>query len=481
MLNCKAFLKTKPWHLGACLSMSLGLGLGIGFGFALPVFAQGADAPLSAQERLDAIRQSLVEASLQTPTKVLTTSWIDANGSLRESSSFKNGMEVRGVRVLAYGRDEVGQPKARLQSSTKSPSVATPQAAEPVTATAPTTTAAKSSFAGVELSFKGLFNKLKQAVVLQEVPQGPPACTQKAAVSMNHLVSLDLDIAPNANPIVMNVVLAQLQSNWVEALLPNGSRGQAKPWRAVNNLPPASMSNKMTAYERALVGSRPVALPWHANLKIRTEVLPSQGLEIPFTFTHPSLALHLDFEMQGTEGQAVKFEDHYSLVIELVRNEWSPVQLSSESRELIQTQLQTWRAHAEQWLSCQHHTPSVTAVNGQQIEINVGSLVGVKQGDEWLVANPAYFPKEMVGKNGAPQTLLARVQSVTPFNSQLVVLAGPIQSVQANWRAWPTETILKEPSLQTASSSSYIREATPAKRPHKPVVNSSSSLGSAAY
>ncbi len=469
MQACKAFLKTKPRHLGLCLSLC--------FGFALPVFAQGVDTPLSAQERLDAIRQSLVEASLQTPTKVLTTSWIDANGSLRESSSFKNGMEVRGVRVLAYGRDEVGQPKARLQNSAPPISETKPQATEPVNAPS----LAKKSISRVELSFKGFMNKLKQAVVTQEIPQGPPACTHKAAVSMNHLVSLDLDIDPNANPIVMNTVLAQLQSNWVEALSPNGSRGQAKPWRAVNNLPPASMSNKMTAYERALVSSRPLALPWHASLKIRTEVLPPQGLEIPFTFKHPSLALHLDFEMLGTEGQSAKFEDHYSLVIELVRNEWSPAQLSSESRELIQTQLQTWRTHAEQWLSCQHHTPSVTAVNGQQIELNVGSLVGVKQGDEWLVANPAHFPKDLVGKNGAPQTLLARVQSVTPFNSQLVVLAGPIQSVQANWRAWPTETILKEPSLQTASASSYIREATPAKRPQKPQVNSSSSLGSAAY
>ena len=84
MPNRKAFLKSKPWCLGACLSLW--------FGFAAPGFAQGSDAPLSPQERLDAIRQSLVEASLQTPTKVMTTSWIDATGSLRESSSFKNGM-----------------------------------------------------------------------------------------------------------------------------------------------------------------------------------------------------------------------------------------------------------------------------------------------------------------------------------------------------------------------------------------------------
>lgn len=462
MRTRKALFNTKSWYLGACLSLW--------FGFVAPGFAQGTDAPLSPQERLDAIRQSLVDASLQTPTKVMTTSWIDASGSLRESSSFKNGMEVRGVRVLAYGRDEVGQPKARLQSSTSQSSAAT-QSKELAPAVSKDT--------ANELSFKGLLQKLKQAVPSQEVPQGPAACIGQASMPMSQVVSLDLDIDPNTHLVVMNAVLGQLQASWVDALSPNGSRGQAKPWRAVHNLPPASMANKMTAYERALLSSRPASLPWHANLKVRTEVLQSQGLEIPFTFKHPSLALHLDFEMLGTEGQQAKFEDHYSLVIDLVRNEWSPAQLSSESRELIQTQLQTWRTHAEKWLSCQQHTPAVTAVNGKQIELNVGSIAGVKQGDEWLVANPAYFPKELVAKNGAPQTLLAKVQSVTPFNSQLVVLAGPVQAVQANWRAWPTETILKEPSLQTASSASYIREAKPVQRPLKPAVNSSNGLSSA--
>lgn len=72
-------------------------------------------APLTAQERLEAIRHSLVEASLQTPTKVLSTSWLDNNGSLRETSSFKNGMQVNSLRVLSYDRDEAGQPKAKLQ------------------------------------------------------------------------------------------------------------------------------------------------------------------------------------------------------------------------------------------------------------------------------------------------------------------------------------------------------------------------------
>ena len=435
MRSRKAFRKTSPWCLGACLSLWLGI--------AAPGFAQGADAPLSPQERLDAIRQSLVEASLETPTKVTTTSWIDATGSLRESSSFKNGMEVRGVRVLAYGRDEVGQPKARLQASASPDQSGTKTQA-------------------------------------QAAAKGQPVCTNKAVGSMNHLVSLDLAIDPNANPIVMNAVLSQLQSGWVEALTSNRSLGQTTPWRAVNNLPPASMSKQMTTYERALVSGRPATLPWHAKLKVRTEVLPQKGIEIPFMHKPPRLALHIDFELRGNEAQAAKFEDHFSLVVDLVRNEWAQAQLSSESRELIQTQLQTWRTHAEQWLSCQPQNPAVTAVNGQQIEINAGSMAGVKQGDEWLIANPAHFPKELASKNGAPQTLLAKVQSVTPFNSQLIVLAGPVQAVQANWRAWPTETILKEPSLQSASAASSIRDAKPSTRPLKPMANSSNGLFSAA-
>jgi len=51
------------------------------------VFASSAKAELNAQERLDAIRQSLVDASLQTPTRVQTTTWIDSQGSINQALS----------------------------------------------------------------------------------------------------------------------------------------------------------------------------------------------------------------------------------------------------------------------------------------------------------------------------------------------------------------------------------------------------------
>jgi hypothetical protein len=82
--------------------------LALSSGLLAPVAAQS----LTAEERLEAIRQSLVQRSLEGPTQVRATQWVDGNGALQESSSFVTGMEVRGVRILAYGRDLDRQPTA---------------------------------------------------------------------------------------------------------------------------------------------------------------------------------------------------------------------------------------------------------------------------------------------------------------------------------------------------------------------------------
>jgi hypothetical protein len=55
---------------------------------------------ITAEQRLAALRQSLLQTAMDGPTDVKTTQWIDHTGALRESSSFTSGMLVRGVRVL---------------------------------------------------------------------------------------------------------------------------------------------------------------------------------------------------------------------------------------------------------------------------------------------------------------------------------------------------------------------------------------------
>jgi hypothetical protein len=290
---------------------------------------------------------------------------------------------------------------------------------------------------------------------------------------MNHLVSLDVQVDANASALVLQTLLPHIQAQWVQT---NAQTGKVNAWRAVNNLPAASMANSMTAYERALIGNRPDTLPWQAVLKVKTESVKASSLEAYLGAQNPASLLTLDFQLVGTDGQAVQFEDSATLNLEFERSSWAAPKMNASSVAAIQEQLQAWRGAAEDWLNCQQINPVVTAAMGQQIEIYAGALSGVRKGDEWLVANPARFPTELLSREGAPQTLLASVQSVTPYGSQLVVLAGPAQAVQANWRAWPTETLLKEPSVLPST-----RGTAPSKRPAKAPVSENANFTLSPY
>jgi hypothetical protein len=235
------------------------------------------------------------------------------------------------------------------------------------------------------------------------------------------------------------------------------------------------MSKNISAYERALIGNRPDNLPWSAKLQVRAEQLEAPGLAGLRGEKGNRMQVHFNLQLTGSEGQNVGFEDNASLVLEMDTPAWSTPKINLASIAALQNELQVFRSNAEEWLACQPINPMLSAVNSQQIEINAGALAGVKKGDEWLVANPTSFPAELMSKNGAPQTLLAKVQSVTPFNSQLVVLAGPAKSAQADWRAWPTETLVKEPNVQPKPS-----VASP-KRTSKPLPNAETAITMTPY
>jgi len=401
----------------------------------------GAQAPLTAQERLDAIRQSLVEASLKTSTRVASTTWLDRQGSLRENSTFKNNLEVTGVKVIGFDRDDTGTAKARLQIpdvNYQNATVSQPKQ-DPVRET---------GLKGAVQKFNRLMTKaadFAKEMSPQDNSIQAPLCQTKAGMRLNHVMGLSLEIGPSANNVLLQTLLPQLQKQWVDQPTATGS---ARTWKTVNNLPNASMSKTMTSYERALIGNRPQTLPWEAILKISTESLPASGIQGLMGYSGNQLVLNLDFQILGNDSQSEKFEESVSLTIDVDRPAWSAPKVSAASLTSIQDQLQTWRDTAAQWLSCQNMNPSVTAVYPQQLQINAGTFSGVRKGDEWLVANPAQFPSGLLGKEGAPQTVLAKVQSVTPYNAQLVVLAGPAQAAQPEWRAWPTETLVTEPNLQ---------------------------------
>lgn len=460
-------MRTRTCHLNSLAPILL-VGL-----FSLQAQAQSinanasvkaAQAPLTAQERLDAIRQSLVDASLQTPTRVSTTTWLDPQGSLRENTSFKNSIDLRGVRVASYDRDTTGQAKARLQFPNNMENGSTSEYKPFKTAVTET------GFKGAVQKFNRLMTKASDfAKDMSLHNSAAPVCTVKMSEQFNHVIDFGMAIESSANPLVLQSLLPMLQTEWVKN---PSSAGTARAWRAVNSLPPASMANTMTAYERALLGNRPDSLPWLANLKISTAALTTPVTEGLLDQTKNIFVLNLNFQLVSTQSHGEVFEESVSLQLEIDRPAWSAPILTSASIDLVKEQLQTWRAAGEQWLSCHAINPTVTAVSPQYIQMNAGELSGVRKGDEWLLANPSHFPVELLGKEGAPQTLLAKVQAVTPHTAQLIVLAGPVQAVQADWRAWPTDTLIKESSSASASQ----RNTTITKRSLKTAANTNASF-----
>ena len=72
---------------------------------------------LSPEERLKAIRAALVEAALKANTRVSATSWMDAQGSMRELNRFSSEIKLRELQVQKYGRDDNQEPQAELLSA----------------------------------------------------------------------------------------------------------------------------------------------------------------------------------------------------------------------------------------------------------------------------------------------------------------------------------------------------------------------------
>ena len=73
-----------------------------------PMASRAARSPTAKQHeaQLEAIRQAILQATIERPTRVLSSAWIDDKGALHESAHFQSEAQVRGVRVLSYLQDE---------------------------------------------------------------------------------------------------------------------------------------------------------------------------------------------------------------------------------------------------------------------------------------------------------------------------------------------------------------------------------------
>ena len=357
------------------------------------------------EERLEAIRQGLVQAALEGATRVESVTWVDGQGVLREGSSFRSGMEVRGVQVLSYLRDSAGQAQARLQvpSGTVSKIAALPDRKD----------------------------------VVREILTPAQKCASSA--SLRHLVGLrmtveggwSVDQAPSAQ------ALGQLTATLLQQV-----GGASAGWGLLERSAPAR-----TSYERVLVGTSDNQLPWQAFLTVR----PAAPLALPKPETpplswmqsslpdQPIMAL-LSFSLVARGQNKPIFEASGEVEMPRHTQAWGRPKLEASVREQAADLIQPWTQALTQQFSCAAVRPEVIAVSGAQLSINAGALAGVRTGDEWLLADPQRFPQQILASGVAGTSVLARVGQVYPLHAQLQIVAGPVDLVRTDWRAWRADS-----------------------------------------
>lgn len=365
---------------------------------------------LSPEERLAAVRQSLLQAALEAPTQVVSTSWIDGDGVLREMNSFRNGMQVRGVRIVSYERDAKGQPNASVQWDKVGD------------------TADKAAPACPPPS-----DRFKHLVTLQwELPANLPADERWMLESLRALVGERLRASASASgQWKLRDKLPEPQGAYARALL-----GEANP-------PPTWGATVRLIQVPSVVAqapSKPAADPNAVAVRVPGWFNGSSSPQL-YWDNAPRLSVRLELSLQERDVIRPAFQRtlHLDLLSEQVG--FGPVQLSEATRIALGPQIAYLADSVGGVLACRAFNPQVTLVDGAQIHIDAGTASGIQVGDEWVLVNSQQVPQRSLDAGVIAQTVLAKVSSVSEGSARLQWLAGPQKAVQTQWRAWPSNSL----------------------------------------
>jgi len=370
---------------------------------------------LSTDEKLAAIRKSLVEVALEGPTKVTSTQWLDAQGVLHESSSFRSGVEVRGVRVVGYTTDNEGQASAKLQ-------------------------------------WQELYGHGKAAA---DGKQAEPACKLGNSSRLQHLLGLQWNVSGRFSAEEHNM-LEELRGYWLEQLRSTGA--SAALWRVA----PKPRTEGRSGYEQALLSAGVDDIPWLLDLTVtslarsedsngtwtnaseRQAILPEPNSRTSprsnVSFTTPA-AVRVEIQMRLLARNQDKPVLVLSTPVTLVAQDasWGITQLSNSARAQALQLAENAALELYKTMVCQTVVGEVTQALGKQFRINLGAAAGVRVGDTWVLADAGKLPQRALEAGNATNTVMAKVQYVTEHYAQLTPIAGPAQNVQKRWAAWAAE------------------------------------------
>ena len=347
--------------------------------------------------QLAAIRQAILDATLDRPTRVVSTAWVDDKGALHESAHFHSEAQVRGVRVLSYvqGDEPVTQVSAEVL----------PWGWKPV---------------GADQSCKAPPRPWRLPLGVQLVmPEG----------------------FSGPQLFASQTLLGLAQEAW-------GQNMQASQrWRTHSVAQAAPQSDN--AYMRALTGQTEERSGWMAEISLQ----PHAPAEAPPSWTERvsqrlnlsenapqwrwTLSVRLGQKLSPTSRLVPQWQIEQIVSIAPVALAQSPTAWAQQMQGLLQERMRQWVAQLDKQTECEPVQFHVRRQGTPSLQLQAGFDSGLRPGDRVLLMDPAHVPARMLEPGVAQHLALAQVVKVGAHSTELQQLAGPALASHGAWMALP--------------------------------------------
>ncbi len=334
-----------------------------------------------AEKKLSDIRHQLIEAAQQAASRVRSTSWLDSQGVLHETTRIDSDVLVRGMQVKSYIKSD-----ATAVRSTKMPCKKNRQDYKRVGA--------------VEMAIypnDGRYGSYFLADVAFNMSRG----------LFKH---------------------THLKKNW---LLTSVKKYRTNYDRAIEASPHAKATYSFNISVNA---------PYGGKLKRRNMESILRFVDNNYS---PKLQKRsrrpIELSLSVTENNTGKmiWNKTTTLMYPAIYASISSQELPAEFTAVLNETIKTWGKEIDRQLSCQPFFFDVLYQTPDTFTINAGTRVGIQAGDHLIMANREKVPFRVLEEGALEQTVLVMVESVTKDRAQLKKIAGPNPKFISNIAAMP--------------------------------------------
>ena len=197
----------------------------------------------------------------------------------------------------------------------------------------------------------------------------------------------------------------------------------------------------MGVYTRLLSAPPIPSSPWTVDLRL--DLLPVENNEVV------RLGWHMVLWQRGT----LLGEQRMEQQLPQQPKPWGAPEWTEPAWLAVTQLLQGWAQWLDQRLACVHAQPEVVAQEADRWVVNMGSLAGLRLGDEWALVDPGRLPERTLEAGAIEQMVVARVVRLDPMRAELSLVAGQAQAPRTGWVAHPLSDLQTRQTALTAPAS----------------------------